>query len=328
MGAKIAVIGLHQLGQSIGLALKQYGDKVTLVGFDPEPAQNDKVAKKDIFQRIEKDGETLLNGTDLIVLAVPADEVHPMIVSIAKWIKPGACVIDTSLLVQHMDEFAAVTLPGENSFITAIPVLNPAYLDESGEALEEAHADLFKGGALIICSGMTTQPGVIKTVGDFAELLGAHPYFTDTDEAAAILTKVELLPKLAAAVFLNQSVAGKIHNDSHRLADKAFLHSTKTIENLHEIEEFGKSFLQNRESSLQSIDKMIETLMQVREWIEANDAAALQAFFSSAQASRADWLEYKRSLDWSTPSGSAKAEKREVAGHIPWFGNFGEKKRD
>ncbi len=325
MGAKIAVIGLHQIGQSIGLALQQYADKLTVVAFDPEPAQNEKVAKKKIFQKIEEDGETLVKDTDLIVLAVPADEVHAMVISIAKWIKPGACVIDTSMLVQHMAEFAAATLPKESRFITAIPVLNPAYLDESGDALEEPHADLFKNGALIICSGMSTQPGVIKTAGDFAELLGAHPYFTDVDEAAAIFSKVELMPKLAAAILLNQSVGGKIHSDSHRLADKTFLHTTKTIENLHEIQEFGKSLLQNRESSLQSIDKLVESLLQIREWIEMNDSAALTNYFAAAKTSRSDWLEYKRALDWSTPSGSTKEEKREVIGHTPWFGNFGKK---
>lgn len=328
MGAKITVIGLHQIGQSIGLALKQYGDKLAVTGYDPEPAQNDKVAKKGIFAKIETDGETLVKEADLIVLAVPADEVHAMIVSIAKWIKPGACVMDTSLLVQHMDEFAAQTLPMESRFVTAIPVLNPLYLEESGEALEEPHADLFKNGALIICSGMSTQPGVIKTAGDFADLLGAHPYFTDVEEAAAIFAKVELLPRLTAAIFLHQTVVGKIHNDSHRLADKAFMHTTKTIEDLHEIEEFGKTLLQNRESSLQSIDKLVENLLQVREWIETNDAVALKQYFGQAQVSRSDWLEYKRSLDWSTPSGSAKPEKHEVLGHIPWFGNFGKKKSD
>ncbi len=326
MGAKIAIIGLHQLGQSIGLALKQYNEKLTVVGFDPETVQNEKVAKKEIFQKIEADGEALVKDTDVIVLAVPADEVHAMIDSIAKWIKPGACVIDTSLLVQHMEDYAASKLPAESHFITAIPVLNPAYLDESGDALEEPHADLFKNGALIICSGMSTQEGVIKTAADFAQLLGAQAYFTDVDEAAAIFAKVELLPKLAAAVFLNQSVVGKIHSDSHRLADKAFMHSTKTIENLHEIQEFGKSLLQNRESTLQSIDKMVENLLQVREWVESNDAAALQKFFAVAQAGRADWLDYKRSLDWSTPSGSAKTGKHEVVEHTPWFGNFGKKK--
>jgi len=326
MGAKIAVIGLHQIGQSVGLALKQYGERLTVVGFDPEPAQNEKVVKKEIFHKIEEDGETLVKDTDVILLAVPADEVHAMIESIAKWIKPGACIIDTSHLVQHMDEFAAAKLPAESNFITAIPVLNPAYLDESGDALEEPHADLFKNGALIICSGVSTPEGVIKTAADFAQLLGAQAYFTDVDEASAIFAKVELLPKLTAAVFLNQSVVGKIHSDSHRLAEKAFLHSTKTIENLPEFQEFGKSLLVNRETSLQSIDTLVEGLLQVREWIENNDAAALQKYFAAAQAGRSDWLDYKRSLDWSTPSGSAKEEKHTVVEHTAWFGNFWKKK--
>lgn len=322
MGAKIAVIGLHQIGQSVGLVLKQYGEKLTVIGFDPEPAQNEKVAKKELFQKIETDGETLVKDSDVILLAVPADEVHAMIDSIAKWIKPGACIIDTSLLVQHMDDYAAAKLPAESRFVTAIPVLNPAYLDESGDALEEPHADLFKHGALIICSGVSTPDGVIKTAADFAQLLGAQAYFADIDEAAAIFARVELLPKLTAAVFLNQTVGGKIHSDGHRLADKTFLLSTKTIENLHEIEEFGKSMLVNRESTVQSIDALVEGLLQVREWIETNDAASLQKYFAAAQAGRTDWLEYKRSLDWSTPSGSARDEKRGVVEHTPWFGNF------
>jgi len=327
MGAKIAVIGLHQIGLSIGLALKEYSEKITVVGFDPDPAQNAKAAKMDIFKRIEPDGAALLKETNLIVLTVPADEVHDMLTSIARWIEPGACVLDSSMMLHHMDEFASQTLPQENGFITTAPVLNPAYLEESGAALDEPHADLFKNGALVICSGSKTRPGVIKTAADFADLIGAHPYFADLDEAAAIFTNVELLPKLMAAVMINSAVANPIHNDGHRLADKAFLRTTGAVENLDEFENYGKTLLQNRDFALQSIDRMIAGLQRVKNLIAENDGDAIKDFFALARSSRTGWQEYKKSLDWSTPTGVPEGEKHGVVGHTPWFGNFGKKKQ-
>lgn len=326
MGVKIAVIGLHQIGLSIGLVLREFKEKLKVVGYDPERAQNEKAEKLSIFNKIELAGESLLKDTDLIILALPADEVHDMLVSVAKWIKPGAFVLDTSHLIHGMDEFAAATLPKENHFVTAIPILNPAYLEESGTELEDPHTDLFKQGALLICSGPKTHSDAIKTAADLAELLGAHAYFTDLDEAAAILANVELLPKLVSAALINTTIGNSVQNDSSRLAGKAFLRSTGAVEHLDEVSEFGKTALQGREHTLRSLDRIIATLMQIRVAVDENDAQALKELLLRAQVNRKEWLAFKQALDWSTPNGKPEQEKRKGVGHIPWFGKIGKKK--
>ena len=326
MTTRIAVIGLHQIGLSIGMALKEFAEKLTVVGYDPEPAQNEKVAKLGVFKKIELDGESLLNETDLVVLALPADEVHEMLASVAKWIKPGAFVVDTSRLVHGMDEFASVTLPLENHFITAIPVLNPLYLEEGSAALDDPHADLFKRGALLICSGPKTQSDAIKTAADLAELIGAHAYFSDVEEAAALLASVELLPKLVAAALITTAIGSSGQNDSSRLAGKAFMRSTGAVEHLDEVSEFGKTALQGREHTLQSLDRIIDTLKQIRRAVDENDAEGLKAILLYAQGNRKTWLQFKQTLDWNSPSGKPDQVKREVLGHTPWFGRLGKKK--
>jgi prephenate dehydrogenase len=326
MSTRIAIIGLHQIGLSVGLALNEFKERLTVVGFDPEGAQNEKVAKLAIFSKIELDGESLLKDTDLVILALPADEVHDMLASVAKWIKPGAFVLDTSLLINGMDEFAAVTLPQGNHFVNAIPILNMASLEKTTTELDEPSADLFKNGALLICSGPKTHSDAIKTAADLAELLGAHAYFSDLDEAAAILASVELLPKLVATALINTAIGSSIITDSNRLAGKAFLNSTGAVEYLDEINEFGKTALQGREHTLNSLDRIIESLMQIRQAVEENDALALKEYLSRAQTNRKNWLVFKQTLDWSTPDGQPQLKKREVVGHIPWFGKIGKSK--
>ena len=326
MSVKIAVIGLHQLGASVGLAVKDYQEKIICVGFDPDRRQSDKVEKQKIFARVEIQLASVLKDSDLIILALPADEVHEMLNLIADDLKPEAVVVDTSLLHQGMDDFAAGVLSAQNHFISATPALNPQYLDEQTASIDEPHADLFHKGAFLVCCAPKTHPNAVKMAADLAELLGARPYFTDPVEADAILTKVEILPKLISAALVNATVDQPGWKDSSRLAGKAYLKTTAALQHLDETADLGKAALQVRENTLRGLDQVIDHLMQIRAAVDQNDASALKEFLTRAKIGREDWLAFRIALDWDTPSGLPEREKHEVPGHSFWFGQKGRSK--
>jgi prephenate dehydrogenase len=320
MTVHIAVIGLHQVGASIGLALGKYKEKIHLTGFDEDTKIGDRVAQLKVFTRVERDLAAAVREANLVVLAVPADTVHEYLQLIAPLLPENAQVIDTSLLHQGMDEAAAELLGKDHPFISATPILNPAYLDTAPGTDLEAHEDLFEKGALLICSGVKTAPEMIKVAADLAELLGTHAYFTEPFEADAILAEVELLPRLTAAALVNTAATNPGWSDSRRVAGSIFNSATGTLQGMTEIEEYGKAALQARENTLRALDRFSGKIAEIRAAVEKNDAAELKALLSAAITSRNDWLAYKLAQDWNSPDGMPEEPARESPGRLLWQG--------
>lgn len=311
MSIRIAVIGLDQVGTSLGLALSQYHEKLELVGFDEDRNRVQSAGKAKAFARVEHDLPAAIKNTDLVILSVPADLVHEYLGLIKDLLKENAQVIDTSILHQGMDEYAAKVLRPDNHFITATPVLNPVYLDED-PSTEEPHVDLFKRGALLICSGPKTQEDMIKVAADLAALLNTHAYFTDPLEADAILTEVEILPKLISAALVNTASTNPAWNDNSRTAWKAFARSTSALQHLDEVDDFGKAALNMRENTLRALDRVSEKIAEIRAAVEKNDAAELKELLAAARKGREDWLAFRLALDWESLDGKPVEREKPV----------------
>jgi prephenate dehydrogenase len=316
MSVHIAVIGLGQIGASIGLSLSQYKDKLELIGFDETSERVRNAEKSKAFARLERNIHDALADAELVLLAIPADEVHEILKLIAGSLKEKAQVIDTSILHQGMGKYAAGVLRADNHFITATPILNPAYLDEA-VSNEEPHADLFEKGALLICNDSTTPTDMIKVAADLAQLLKAHAYFTDPLEADAILTEVEILPKLISAALVNTTITNPAWNDNSRMAWKAFSKSTSALQHLDETRDFGKAALNMRENTLRALDRISGKIAEIRTAVESNDAEALKELLTSAKKGREDWLAFRLALDWESPDGKPP-EKMDVSRPLAW----------
>jgi cyclohexadieny/prephenate dehydrogenase len=315
MSVHIAVIGLGQIGTSLGLALSQYKDKLELIGFDENPERVRNAEKSKAFAHLERNIHDALAKSELVLLAIPADEVHEILKLIAGSLKENAQVIDTSILHQGMGEYAAGVLRADNHFISATPVLNPAYLDE--EMPDEPHADLFEKGAMLICNDSSTPTDMIKVVADLAQLLKAHAYFTDPLEADAILTEVEILPKLISAALVNTTITNPAWNDNSRMAWKAFSKTTSALQHLDETSDFGKVALNMRGNTLRALDRISAKIAEIRTAVENNDAEDLKALLTSAKKGREEWLAFRLALDWESPDGKPP-EKMDVSRPLSW----------
>lgn len=320
MTVQITVIGLHRVGASLGLTLSKYKDKINLVGFDEDTRQADKIGQLKTFARIERDLAAAVKDASLVILAVPADTVHEYLQMLSPLLKENAQIIDTSLLHQGMDEYAASMLRPGCSFISATPILNPAYLDASADLAGEPHDDLFAKGALLICSGPNTAPEMIKVAADLAELLGTHAYFTDPFEADAILAEVELLPHLAAAALVNTASTNPGWNDSRRVAGSTFHGASAVLHQMAEDASVSKAAVQARENTLRALDRFAERIAEIRAAIESADAGRLDELLETAANERRHWLEYKLSQDWKSPDGRPEEPERDAPGRLLWQG--------
>ncbi len=93
---EIFLIGLGEIGASIGLALRESGAAAQRIGYDPdgrlvrEAVQTGAIDRPGSFPGAAR-------GADLIVLSLPAPAVPDALDALAPRLKPDAVVLDTAL---------------------------------------------------------------------------------------------------------------------------------------------------------------------------------------------------------------------------------------
>ena len=96
MTVKIAIIGLGQIGASIGLALASHKDQVTTIGYDAAGEVNRRAQKMGAVQKIGHSLHASIEDADMVILALPLDQVHETLQSMAQAVPEQAVVIDTA----------------------------------------------------------------------------------------------------------------------------------------------------------------------------------------------------------------------------------------
>lgn len=317
MAVKITIIGLHQIGASIGMGLAPHKEKLQRTGIDPEPAQGQKWAKSNVYDHQAYNLMQAVADADAVVLALPADQVEKTLKDIADGLKSGAVVLDTSPLRQKSIQWAHEILPAERHFVSMTPIINPAYLDASKEDLNEAHADLFKNGAMVITSGVDTHPEALKFASDLCRLLDAHAYFSDPLEADSIHTAIDTLPKLAAAALVTTVTSQPGWADSERLAGMAFLKSSFAVDLFDEEKSLGKTAVANREHTLRFMNDLIANLEEIRDAVDKEDEDSLHTILEDARSKRETWLHHRTHANWSAyPEQPLPSVKDSIGGLI------------
>ena len=98
MNVKTTIIGLGQVGASIGLALSAHTDQVVRIGHDKDLKTAKAAEKAGALDQVVINLHKAVEDADLVILAVPVDEVSDLISQIAADLKEGAVLLDTSPL--------------------------------------------------------------------------------------------------------------------------------------------------------------------------------------------------------------------------------------
>lgn len=304
MVTKITIIGLRQIGASIGLALAQIKDQVTRVGNDSD-VQIAKRAEK--IGAVDKTTFTLPSATkeaDVVILAVPVNEIRETLEAIAPDLKPGVVVIDTSPLKDKVMGWAKELFPGSDRYFLSVAFsTNPAYLMETGKDVDQAHADLFHNSLMMISSMPGVDESALTLATNLAQILGAKPLFSDAIEIDGLLASTHLLPKLISAALVNTTVSQTGWTEARKVAGQVYAQVTTPALYPDEDTELGKTALYNSENTLRLLDEFICELSDIRDAIANQDAKELQTHLEKAMESRALWWQQRLAADWDPKPG-------------------------
>lgn len=327
MTVQITIIGLGQIGTSIGLALKSQTNQLVRVGNDVSGQVARQAEKMGALDKVINNLHNAVEKADLVVLAIPVDEIRETLEIIAEDLQPGAVVVDTSPVKMAVTNWAAELLPPDRYFVSLTPTLNPAYLHETETGIDAAHEDLFKNGLVLISSPSGTDPDAIKLVTDLGLLIGAHTLFTDPVESDGLAAATHLVPRLVSAAMLNAVIDQPGWIEARKLASQSFATVTKPIEHLDESKALGHSAVLNKENVVRVLDNVIMALRELREAVAAEDGEALTQLLEHARDGRNTWLRQRMSGEWAKV---VDAPKMPTSGDVMarFFGFRRKKKED
>jgi prephenate dehydrogenase len=299
MPVQITIIGLGQTGASLGLALAAHKDRVFVTGHDKE-FSNERMAKeKGAVDATSHNLPASVENADLILLAIPVHQLRETFGFIAQDIKKDAVVIDLCPVKSEVANWAKELLPAHCHYVGLAPAIGPKYLNRMDSGLDSARADLFEKSVFLLSAPSGTPGAAVKLASDLVGLLGATAVMTDPIESDGLMASAHILPKLTSAALLSATVDQPGWQEVRKVASRAYYSVTSAFSEADDAESLSMLTLQNRQNVVHTLDRLINSLIELRDDLESGNNEALKKRLTSAQRGRENWVSERGTGDWS-----------------------------
>lgn len=321
--ASITIIGLGKIGSSIGLALKAPELDYEIVGHDKDSLVQKKAREIGAVDSTTWNVISACESADVVMLAIPFDQVRETLQTIGPELRPNCVVIDTSFLKEPVLAWAQEYLREDVHFVGISMGLNPDYALDSSRGPANARADLFAKSPCALMPALNCRPEAVKASQDLAALLGASPYFMDPAEFDGLSTAVNLLPGLMSAAVLRPVMDAPSWREMRRIATSDMAHFSIPLEVGGE--SLAQASVRSKENVLRWLDSISQEIETLREEIQEGQTDRLGLQIEAINESRDKWL-----ADWERNRWERSADTPDIPGAGSMFGQllgFGRKRR-
>jgi prephenate dehydrogenase len=294
MSIQITIVGLGQIGTSIGLALKARNLDVRLVGHDKEMSTAKEAQRMGAVDDVKFNLPASVRGAKIVILALPFSGMRETLEVIAPDLEEGAVVLDTAPSKATIAAWAKELIPAGRFYIGLTPSINPNYLHGTEFGVKSARADLFDKGLMVVNAPIGTPEYVFNLAMDLVIMFGAMPLLMDTAEADGVFAAMHMLPQLAASALLDATVDKPGWQEARKLAGRPYASVTSGAAYHDDARSLRDSVLENRENVVRLLNTYITSLIQLRDEIEDQDKKALSERLESALG----WLDERLAADW------------------------------
>ena len=299
MTIQITIVGLDQVGASIGLGLAQQEIKFERTGVDREGEITRRAQKLGAIDRVATNLASAVREADIVVLCEPPDEVRQALEIIALELKENAVVMDTSPMKVAALNWASELFPEKRHYVGLTPVINPTYVLQFDQGLEAARADLFQRGLFAIVAPASTSGDALTVAANLVKALGADALFADPYEIDGLMAATHVLPQLMAAALILSTVDQPGWREGRKIAGQPFAQGTAPGVFYKSAKAARDSALLNRENVLRMLDGAISTLQDLRQDLELNDADSLEKHLEQARLAHIQWIKERMSANWA-----------------------------
>lgn len=306
----IALLGLNRTTTSIGLALKRYmkkggKHKFNIVGFDYVSDNGKKAKKIGAIDNSEGRVHNAVNDADIVVVGVSYEETEMTYRNMRNDLRDGVVILDTSPLKKPSLNWAKQYLTSGLHMIGMTPILNPNYLFDTKETVEDAEEDLFDDSAILLTPSASAVKEAVDLAFNFATILGSKPRFLDPFEHDTLLAQTVQLPRVLGTMLFYNLAQQSSWDDTKWLTNPDFGALTRPLYDIHP-DALRDEFFQNREVLGRMLDGYIATLSQFREALRDDKPDTVEAVLVDAAKIYEDWINSRHRADWDAASRGAE----------------------
>jgi prephenate dehydrogenase len=295
---------MGQIGTSVGLALADQPEVIHRLGHDRELRIARRAKKMGALDKVSMNLPSSVEKADLVLLALPVDQIRETLEIVREDLKEGAVVMDTGPAKQVVAAWVDELLPPGRFYVGLSPVLNPVYLHDIDVGAEAAHPDLFRDGLM----GIVSPPGVpseaIKLAADLARLLKATPLFADPVEMDGLVAATHILPQLMAAGLLNATIGQPGWQEARKVAGRSYAEVTAPVMYPTEPSTLTTAAMLNRENVMRVLDGLVASIHAIRNDLSIEDNESLEEKLNRAREGRKIWLQGRLRADWAAEGAS------------------------
>lgn len=308
MTIQLLIIGLGQIGASIGLALADQKNKIRCIGYDADLAIAHQAEKIKAVEKLTGNLPKTAADSDLVILALPASGLREILEIIAPMLKEGAVMMDVAPAKEAMLAWTQELLPAGRYYVGLIPAISPAHLEGRGLSLKVAHADLFRKGLVGIVTPPNIPPAAVRLATDLVDLLGAEHLFFDAVEVDSLMAAVHLLPQLAGAALLDATMKQPGWREGRKLAGRAYADVTGTLLHSGGPDGLANAAVLSGNHAVRVLDNLIAALQDYRAEIQDGKAEVLLEHLNQASQDRLIWWNERQRGGWLTDEMASHSE--------------------
>ena len=321
MSVQITIIGLGQVGTSIGLALAEQ-KSIKRVGHDKNYETARAAHKAGAVDETKINLPASVIDANIVLLCLPLSEIRETLKFISDDLQDGTVILDTAPAKAKVAEWVNELIHQGRYYVGLAPAAGADYLHGNDLGVEAARVDLFKNGLFLVNAPHGTPGEAVKLATDLIELLGAQALFTDSVEADGLLASTHVLPQLAAAALLDATVDQPGWVEARKIAARPYATATAALAYHDEAKSLGDAAIGNRVNVLRVLDAYMSSLQKLRDEIDHGDNHSVAEFLDDAVKARDRWLHERTKADWQnpgTPTDSSSFGER--INHM-FFGKF------
>lgn len=270
----VSILGLGLLGGSISIVARNRKLVTRVIGWSNRDVTRLSALEKGIIDECQPTPQDAVRKADLVIICTPVGVMPHVLETIAPHLKPGAIVTDVGSTKRSVVAAGEKFLNGGNPFIGSHPM---AGSERSG--IGAADDRLFDDRLCILTPNERSDPKALVEVEEFWQDLGMRTTRLTPGEHDRLLADVSHLPHLVAAAMVAiqeeraMSVAGPGFKDSTRIA-------------AGDAGMWRDIFMDNKESVIRALDRLLAGLRDYRTAMQAGDSAKIESLLAAAAKRR------------------------------------------
>ncbi|MES2498992.1 MAG: prephenate dehydrogenase/arogenate dehydrogenase family protein [Pseudomonadota bacterium] len=294
---KIVIFGVGLIGGSVALALKHnqaalalkkagFSSHITGVG-RTEKSLNEAL-NLGVIDVAETNVNAAIQHADLILIAAPVAQTYSILQSIKPHLNKQTVITDAGSTKCDVLVCAKAVLGEQfNQFVGGHPI---AGAEKSG--VSAAKVDLFRHKNVVLTPATETNIDAIAHVKELWQACGANVSEMSAENHDSIFAAVSHLPHLLAFALVDDIAARPNAAQLFSFAASGFRDFTRIAGSHPEM--WRDISLANKSALLKELNAYQLELKQLKQLLENEDGAGLQALFERASIARNNWAQNKK----------------------------------